>query len=185
MEKIKLASLPLPIIMENKKAMLFFVSIFSLSFFVPFFLSHSQLLTGIIVNACLFSAAVFMPKRFFIPLIVFPSLGVLARGIIFGPLTVFLIYFLPFIWLSNLILISVFKKFYSLNSFISVFIAAVAKYLFLFITASLYFKFKFIPAVFLQTMGINQFLTALIGGIIFLIIFSFYGQHITRSKRTA
>lgn len=183
MEKTKIITLPRSVVLENKFAILFFVSIFSLSFFVPFLLGHPQLLVGAIVNACLFTAAVYMPKRFFLPLIIFPSLGVLARGIIFGPLTPFLIYFLPFIWLANLVLISVFKKFYSYNFLISVFIASVAKYLFLFITAGLYFKFGFVPAVFLQTMGISQFLTALIGGIISFIILSFYGKYLTRSKR--
>ncbi|KKS21122.1 MAG: hypothetical protein UU77_C0008G0039, partial [candidate division WWE3 bacterium GW2011_GWC1_41_7] len=57
---------------------------------------------------------------------------------------------------------------------ISVFIASASKYLFLFITASLYFKFNFVPAVFLQAMGISQFLTAIIGGIVSFIILFFY-----------
>jgi hypothetical protein len=185
MEKTKTLTLPRSIILENKFAVFFFTSIFSLSFFVPFLLGHSQLLVGTIVNACLFISAVSMPKKFLIPLIVFPSLGVLARGVVFGPFTPFLIYFLPFIWLSNLVLISVFKKLYSFNYPVSVFVSAVAKYLFLLIAANIYFRFKFVPAIFLQTMGLNQLLTALIGGIIFLIILFFYGRYIAGSQRTS
>lgn len=176
MEKTKIITLPLSVSLENKSSILVFVSIFSLSFFVPFLLGHPQLLVGTIVNTCLFAGAIFLPKRFFLPLIIFPSLGVLARGIIFGPLTSFLVYFLPFIWLSNFVLISVFKKFYSFSFLVSVFVASASKYLFLFIIANIYFKLNFVPAVFLQAMGISQFLTAFAGGIISVFLWKIFHQ---------
>ena len=127
-QKISILSLPL----TNSAANLVFISLSFLSFIVPFSLGHPQWLVGTIINASLFLAAIFLPKKFFTPLIILPSLGVLGRGIIFGPFTSFLIYFLPFIWLGNLILILVFKMLYKKSSnfkyFLSVFCAAAVKY---------------------------------------------------------
>ncbi len=181
--------LPLPINLKNLAAILVFAGLSFLSFIIPFSLGHPQWLVGTIVNTCLFLAAIFLPKKFFLPLIILPSLGVLSRGIIFGPFTSFLVYFLPFIWLGNLILILSFKKpckkFHHFNYFISIFIAAISKYLFLLAIANLYFKFHFVPAVFLQTMGISQLLTALAGGIISWILLNIYGQYHARNRKTA
>ncbi|MEK7664636.1 MAG: hypothetical protein AAB361_00675 [Patescibacteria group bacterium] len=160
----KTTALTFPVILADKTAAMVFAGIFSLSFFVPFFLGHPQWLVGTIVNACLFLTAIFLPKKFFLPLIIFPSLGVLARGLVFGPFTPFLIYFLPFIWLGNLVLI-------------------------LISAANIYFKFHIVPQMFLQAMGQNQLLTALAGGIISFIILQFlllnqnYERNNTRSQR--
>ena len=118
-------------------------------------------------------------------MIVFPSLGILARGVIFGPFTPFLIYFLPFIWLTNLILILVFKKFFNLKYLLSVFFAAAAKYLFLLTVANIYFELHFVPKIFLQVMSTNQLLTALSGGIISWIIFNIYGELNAGNRQTA
>jgi hypothetical protein len=202
----KISTLSLPLI--NSTETLVFTGLSFLSFIVPFSLGHPQWLVGTIINASLFLAAIFLPKKFFIPLIILPSLGVLGRGIIFGPFTLFLIYFLPFIWFGNLILILVFKmlykkfdsrrtfvllhpslrsgnKLYYLKFFLSVFCAAAVKFLFLMAIANLYFKFHLVPAVFLQAMGISQLLTALAGGIIAWIMFNIYGEYHARNQRTA
>lgn len=146
-----------------------FVAISSAAFFVPFSLGHPQWLVGMIVNACLFLSAIFLPQKYWLAIAVLPSLGVLARGAVFGPFTLFLVYFLPFIWLGNLILIWVFRR----VGFIA---AAAAKFLFLFLTASIYFKFYIVPAIFLQAMGLNQLATALAGGTIAFLILKFYGR---------
>jgi len=181
----KTSSLNLPISLSAPIPILIFIGLSSLSFSTPFYLGHPQWLVGAIVNTCLFLAAIFLPKKFVLPLIIFPSLGVLSRGIIFGPLTMFLVYFLPFIWLANLVLISVFKKlFLYLNYFSSVFLAATAKFLFLFMVANIYFELSLAPKIFLQLMGINQLLTALAGGAISWIIFNLYAKHNSRNKRT-
>jgi len=184
-QKTSIINLPI----EDTAANLAFVGLSVLSFIVPFSLGHSQWLVGTIINASLFLAAIFLPKKFFVPLIILPSLGVLGRGIIFGPFTLFLIYFLPFIWFGNLILILFFKMLYKkssdFNYFLCVFCAAAVKFLFLMAIASLYFKFHLVPAVFLQAMGINQLLTALTGGIIAWIIFNIYGEYHVRNQRTA
>lgn len=185
MEKEKTLTLGLPIALAGRKAVLISSAVFLLSFFVPFMLGHPQWLVGTIVNACLFLSATFLSKKMYLPLIILPSLGVLARGVIFGPLTAFLIYFLPFLWLGNLLLIIVFRRTYYLKYPFSVFIASAVKYLFLFSVAGIYFKLGFVPAVFLQAMGLNQLSTALAGGIMSYIIFSIYGQYIAGNKRVA
>jgi hypothetical protein len=175
--------------LTSRIEILIFVSFSALSLIVPFSLGYPQWLVGATVNACLFLAAIFLPKKFFIPLVVFPSLGVLARGLIFGPFTQFLVYFLPFIWLGNLILILIFKALYKKSSvfkyFFFVFCAAGAKYLFLMAAANFYFKIHLVPAIFLQTMGINQLLTALSGGLVSWIALNLYAKHYSRDQRTA
>lgn len=182
----KTLSLNLPVNLSAPSTISVFIGLSFLSFSIPFFLGHPQWLVGITVNACLFLAAIFLPKKFILPLIIFPGFGVLCRGIIFGPLTIFLVYFLPFIWLANLALILVFKALFPhLNYFFSLFFAAAAKFLFLFIVANVYFEFSLVPKIFLQLMGINQFLTALAGGIISWLIFNFYEKYNSGNKRTA
>ena len=99
----------------------------------------------------------------------------LARGLVFGPLTYFLVYFAPFIWLGNLVLMVSFKNIFSKFGYASsVFISAVAKFLFLFIIANIYFKLSLVPAIFINLMGLNQLSTALAGGLASYLIWIIY-----------
>ncbi len=157
------------------------------SFFAPFLLGHPQWLVGTVVNTCLFLSVIFLPKKYILPVVIFPSLGVLARGLVLGPFTYFLVYFLPFIWLGNLILILIFR--YTINLaranfvvykfLLGVISSSAAKFIFLFLVANIYFKFHFVPVIFLQAMGLNQLATALAGGLISLLIFKIYGKRHT------
>jgi len=169
--------LKFPIELNILSQITIFTAIFVVSFFVPFFIGHPQWLVGTVVNAGLFLASVYLPKKYFLPIAIFPSLAVLARGLIFGPFTFFLIYFLPFIWLSNYILIQIFSFLASRNRgyIISVVLSASGKFALLFLTATIYFKFSVVPAVFLHTMGLNQLATALAGGLVSFLIYKFYG----------
>ena len=179
-EKIDILTFPLSISRHH----LVFLAISLFSFFVPFLLGHPQWLVGSIVNCSLILAAIFLSEKFFLPLSILPSIAVLLRGLIFGPFTYFLIYFLPFIWLANILLIFVFRFFYNqikinfyfFKFFISLFFSAFLKFLVLTTIARLYFNFHLVPAIFLQLMGINQFITAFSGGIFaFLILYIYYG----------
>jgi hypothetical protein len=173
----KTAIKTLPLSLTVLPQVLFFIVLSILSFFIPFSFGHPQWLVGTMVNACLFLAAMFLPARLYLPIIFFPSLGILARGIIFGPFTPFLVYFLPFIWLANLILIISFKKSFPYFKYLpSVFISAAAKFLFLLAIANIYFNFHIVPKIFLSTMGIFQFLTALGGGIVSFLVFKVYAK---------
>lgn len=150
----------------------------AISFVVPFSLGHSQFLTGVIVNASLFLVAVFLPARLWLLVVILPSAGVLARGLIFGPLTPFLIYFLPFIWLGNLVLMAVFAGQKSrLGTMGAILLASAAKFFLLFSSAQVYFHFKIVPKLFLQTMGIYQFITAVSGGLlVYFFLKRYYGH---------
>jgi len=173
----KVAVLSLPITLSELASVLVFATLSVLSFFIPFTIGHPQWLVGIIVNACLFLSAIYLPKKYFIPLAILTSFGVLARGLVFGPLTMFLVYFLPFIWLGNLILILVFKR----MGFI---VASVAKFLFLILIANIYFNFSVVPVIFLQAMGLTQLATALSGGLIAFIILKLHGSF-SRSQKAS
>jgi len=150
---------------------LVFLTLSFLCFAVPFS-GVSQFVTGPIINAALFSAVILSPEKLFLPLIFLPSLGILSRGLIFHPLTPFLVYFFPFIWLGNLALTLVFKKTYQrLGWIIAVLTAAGLKFLILSGAARAFFGFKLAPKFFLTAMGFNQLATALLGG---LIAFTFW-----------
>ena len=162
----------LPLSLSIVEERVVFLGLASLSFAVPFALGHSQMMTGVLVNAALFASAMLLPRRLFWPIILFPSLAVLSRGLIFGPLTSFLVYFLPFIWLGNLSLILIFKKTYDRFGFpISALFASVGKSIFLFSFAKLFFNFHLVPRLFLTTMGIIQLATALSGGLLAFLFF--------------
>ncbi len=181
----KSIALTLPIKLTTHLSILVFVSLLLLSFFVPLFLGHPQWLVGTLVNAFLILSAIFLPIRFILFLVVFPSLGVLSRGIIFGPLTHFLVYFLPFIWFGNFVLVWLFRKLFPyLNYLASLFLAALAKYLLLFISANVYFRFNIVPKVFLQLMGTNQLLTAISGGLLAWMVFITY-KNVNSGNRKA
>lgn len=143
--------------------------IFSLaSFFIPLFIGHPQILVGTLVNAFLISAALKLEKYKILPIIIAPSLGALSRGILFGPYTVYLLYFIPFIWLGNTLLVISFRHFKlnkKLNYWPTLAIGIVLKVGLLFSLALLLFKLGIVPVIFLTAMGITQIITALLGGI--------------------
>ena len=139
-----------------------------IAFFTPFFIGHPQLLVGTVVNATLILSSLSLKRNFLLPVIFMPSIAVLSRGLIFGPFTIFLLYFIPFIWIGNFIFTMFFKGMYiknKTNYFITLLSGSFAKALFLFMVALLLFKLNLIPEIFLKTMGILQFTTAILGGI--------------------
>ncbi len=142
-------------------------SLLAASFFIPFIISGPQLLTGTIVNALLYLFVLRNASKTTLPMVVLPSIGALLNGILFGKFTVFLLYFLPIIWISNYVLIQSFsflskKKYPPLVSIIG---SSVCKSLILFSVAFFYTSTKMVPMAFLQLMGLFQLATALIGGI--------------------
>jgi hypothetical protein len=98
-----------------------------------------------------------------------PSLAAYLRGVLFGGATMYLLFFLPFIIVSNAgySLISQSIK----NKFSGILLAGIVKASFLFAIASIYVNSKGFPEIFLKTMGINQLITALIGGVIAVLMF--------------
>lgn len=141
----------------------------TISFLVPFLIGHPQQIVGVIVNAMLVLSALNLKGTKLLPVIIAPSLGVLARGIIFGPYTIFLTIMIPFIWLGNFILVYAIQKLHvhkKINKWTTLATGALAKTTFLFTTAFLLVNIGALPALFLTTMGIFQLYTAITGGII-------------------
>jgi len=152
------------------KTELFEITIYTIvSFFLPLMIGHPQIVVGIIVNTLLITSALNIKGYKLLPVIIAPALGALSRGILFGPFTIFLIYMIPFIWIGNSILVFTFKALNlnkKMNYWITLLIGSITKAAFLFIIAYLLVSIKILPALFLTTMGIFQFYTAILGGII-------------------
>lgn len=160
---------------EVKKIILSLTLTF-LAFFTPFILGHPQILVGSFVNALLIITILLLPFPYSFPVILMPSLAALAKGLLFGPKTVFLYYLIPFIWFGNLVLVSVFNKIHSGNNerfFPAVFLAAMAKTAILYLPTLLLVRIKILPALFLTTMGLVQLSTAIIGGILAYFLWRF------------
>lgn len=149
-------------------------TLLSLAFLIPFFISGPQLLTGTIVNTLLFLFASQTNSRRMLPILILPSIGAALNGILLGKFTVFLLYFLPFIWVSNYILIHSFRMILKKTHFIiAVALSSFLKYIFLFSIALIFTSSKIVPLLFLQLMGLFQLYTALLGGGIALLLVMF------------
>jgi len=146
------------------------VVLYSLAgFFLPFMLAHPQWLVGTIVNAMLISTAMSVKGYKLLPIIMLPSLGVLAAGLIFGQFTPFLLYMIAFIWIGNSLLIGTFKFLnihHKWNYSSTLIIGSAVKSIFLFGAAFVMFQFGLLPVVFLSAMGIMQWITVISGGIL-------------------
>ena len=136
--------------------------IYTLAFAIPFLLKQPQLLIGSIINFILiFSISKYGLKKI-IPVLFLPSLASFLNGVLFGVFTPYLLYLMPFIILSNLILVLTIK--YVKTKYLNVGIAALLKACFLFSATYILFQAIHIPEIFLTTMGLIQLYTAIIGG---------------------
>lgn len=155
--------------------------IYALSFTLPIFISNPQWITGTVVNCLLFLTAEKLSKKESLPVVVLPSLGAVTYGVLFGPQTMFLYYFLPFIWIGNYLLMFLFSTLKNQKYFIRVAVSSFAKYLFLFLLANLYFGLKIVPKLFIVSMGTLQLVTALSGGILSFFILKFINKNYGRN----
>ncbi len=146
-------------------------------FAIPFVFAGPQLVTGTIVNALFFVSAEKLTRKDWYPVLILPSLGALAHGVLFGPQTIFLFYFLPFIWLGNYLLVAVFS-FMKLQGYPArTLISSLAKGLLLFGAANLYYAIHAVPQVFIASMGAIQVVTACAGGILSYFAIRFLKTH--------
>ncbi|MEK7177384.1 MAG: hypothetical protein AAB705_00990 [Patescibacteria group bacterium] len=144
--------------------------IISLAFFIPFLISGPQLLTGTLVNCLLILGIKFVDKKNHLFISILPSIAAVLNGLVFGKFTIFLVYFLPFIWLGNFVLIkSIIYLRERLPLSLSIILSVVLKTIILYLTAIFYFKFNFVPEIFLTAMGVFQLATGIAGGIIYLV----------------
>jgi hypothetical protein len=144
-----------------------FVEMFALSalgFLIPFAFGHPQLLVGILVNAFIIRAASTLPINKALPIVFTPTIGVLARGLLFGPFTVYILLLTPFIWAGNYLLLWAFTQ--KRNFPLTLGAASIAKAGLLYGSAFILYTAGLIPAIMLPAMGILQLTTALAGGIL-------------------
>jgi hypothetical protein len=135
------------------------VALCSIAFLVPFFFSHPQLVVGITVNIALSIAAFELPWKKALPVILLPSIGAFASGIVFGPLSIYLLYAIPFIWAGNATLVWCVKKLGTK----ALFYATLAKACVIFAGAIALYLLAVIPKPFIIAMGPLQALTAFLG----------------------
>jgi len=136
--------------------------------FVPLFHSH-QLIVGTIVNALLIKSALNHSMKKMFVLAFLPSLSVVATGFLFGGLTPFILLMVPFIWISNLLIIFTTKKLFvtkGKNYFKSSLIASVVKALFLSLAIGIMFIIGFVPIALVGMFSFMQLITAESGAII-------------------
>lgn len=145
---------------------LFYLTIFAL----PMITHGPQLLIGTAVNLLLFLGAKKLTTKELIPLSILPSLGALTNGVLFGSLTLFLVYFAPVIWVSNYLMMKIFQQTTKLPTVLSVAIASIAKATMLFTVALIFFRLSIVPQIFLTAMGTIQLTTAVLGGLLALTI---------------
>jgi hypothetical protein len=137
-----------------------------LAFAIPFLFPHPQAVTGVLVNAFLVVAALSMKGRSVLPVILLPSVGALANGLLFGPLTIFLVYLIPFIWIGNFLLVFGIKRLAhegGLGYWASGIASSVVKAAAIFLPAYGLHLAGLLPEALLVPMGILQAGTALAG----------------------
>ncbi len=161
---INIKSLDLPFSMVQIK----FVGLYLLSFTIPLLL-HQQLITGSIVNALLFYVA---SKKYtfkeILPIVLLPSVAAVINGLLFGSLTTFLVYLMPFIWLGNMSLVYVYRVLKS-QTILKIVGASLIKALILSFTIGVFFHFNIVPFRLVKAMSMLQLVTALLGGVLSLI----------------
>ncbi len=157
----KTTAIIFPIATHQIKDLIWTIGFIASAVIVPAFLAHTaqnQWVTGTIVNALLFLAVwrVGVVNAIFVATL--PSSIALVRGLLPAPMAILI----PYIILSNIILIAIFYgiKKYPLAGIIS---ASLAKFLFLFAISIYFVK---IASPLLIMMHWPQLFTALAGGLI-------------------
>lgn len=133
-------------------------SLYCLSVLIPLVIGKPQLLVGSTINFLLtFSTLKYGIKRT-VPLLVLPSLTAYLTGLLFGGATLFLLYLIPFISLSNL----VYTFFISKKKYHSYLFAILTKGGFLLLIYFLLNRVTGLPSIFISSSYL-QFVTATIG----------------------
>jgi hypothetical protein len=136
-------------------------TLYTLSFLIPLLISKPQLLVGSAINLLItYSTLKYGFKKTF-PILLTPSLVATGTGLLFGGATLFLVYLMPFIMISNILLsYSISKKKNILGILIGIFL----KVIFLYTATYILVQTIGLPSIFLTSMGLMQIYTALIGG---------------------
>lgn len=149
----------------NWKAITWFTSLMLVVAILPRFI-HNQFITGPIINAALFLGVATLGSGPTILLGLVPSVVALSSGL----LPVVLAPIVPFIMISNAILVMVFSYFKKTNYWLAVIISSLIKYIFLYATSLIVTQIILQKTIALNASAIMmawpQLITALLGGII-------------------
>lgn len=132
----------------------------AVAFIVPLF--HNQLVSGPIINAMLFIAVVMLGVNRAIVISFVPSVIAMSSGLVLMPMV-------PFIMVSNVIMILVFNFLKDKNYWTGVVISSLMKFIFLYASSFLIIKMvaeKETALSISSMMSWPQLLTALTGGIL-------------------
>lgn len=141
-----------------------FVSLVGVATITPAFF-HEQWITGPIVNAVFILAVVFIGLQNTLLLTLLPSTIALSVGLLPAPLAPMI----PFVMVSNAVLVVAFDLLRNKNFWLGIGVAAFLKFAFLWSTSSivigLLLKKELAPQV-AAMMSYPQFFTAILGGVI-------------------
>ncbi len=141
----------------------------SLAVLLPLLIPTPQILLGTLINALfIFSVIRFGLKRTILLLFI-PSILSYTQGILFGSSTIFLLFLIPFIILSNFALVFLYERIKL--PYVNILISASIKALILYSAVLLLMKFTNMPQAFLQAMGMIQLITALLGATVATLIY--------------
>lgn len=143
-------------------------TLYTLSFVIPLLIGHPQLLVGSAINFLIVFSTLKYGFKNSIPVLLTPSLVATGTGLLFGSATLFLVYLMPFIMLSNVLLSFTISK---QRNVIGVLGGIFLKVLFLYTATYILIQTVGLPNIFLTSMGLVQIYTGLIGGSIALGIF--------------
>ncbi len=146
------------------KEIVWFVGLMAVAVVVPHYI-HNQFVTGPIVNAVLFIAVMTIGAGNAILIGLFPSVVALISGLLLAPLAPMI----PFIMISNAILIVVFSSLRKTNYWAGVLGGTLFKYAFLYLTSTIVIGLISNHNIALKAaatmMAWPQIITALIGGV--------------------
>lgn len=142
----------------------------AVSLALPVFVGHPQILVGILVNAMIVRASLTVKGFKILPVLTLPACGAILRGVLFGPFTKFLLYLFPFIWAGNLTLSYLTKRNIRKSMYVTIITSSIVKMFVIAIPAFLMIKLSIIPKALLLSMSLIQFITALVGASLALIL---------------
>lgn len=139
-----------------------YFSLILISSLIPLMFHNFQLIVGVLVNALIIYSTYKYGVKKTLPLIIMPSIAAVASGLIFGPLSIYLLYFIPAIWISNFIYSKIFHT--TKFSIKGIVVGSLAKSSFLLIICVIYIGAGIVPQLFLIPMSVIQLITSLTGG---------------------
>lgn len=168
------------LILVKKEKIAWFVGLAAVAIIMPHYL-HNQFVTGPIINAVLFIAAATLGAGNAVLIGLFPSVVALVSGL----LPAVLAPMIPFIMISNAILIVVFSGLRKTNFWAGVFGGTLFKYAFLYLTSTIVVNLitnnNVATKAAATMMAWPQIVTALAGGVIAFGVLKIYEKN-TRSQ---